>query len=369
MQMPNDDFSVEELVCNDSFQQYCQGSDLENCKLWEEWICERPGNALEIEEAREIVCILTAKQGSRIEQRQELISGINQSEAFTELIAGGTGTILKHSSIQNRRFYKYIGGVAAAMIIISSIWIIQKQSSSLGLIATNAPEKIINSGSAIRKTVILSDGTLITMGRESSIRFRQNFSNGKRELWLSGEAFFDVKHDRAHPFTVHTNSNNIHVLGTVFNVKAYPGAVSTETTLIHGSVRVNAKKYSDFAVILKPNEKLISYNRSSDNQNIDRSSYSILPVKSSTAGTGKPDEIKWVRNRLDIEDEPLAVIAKKLQHWYGITIIVTDDEVKNYHYSGVFENENVIKTLEALQLSYPFKFTVEQDRITISKSK
>jgi len=367
--MRNDDFSVENLVCNDSFQQYCLGSDLNNKKLWDEWILSRPEKASDIEEARNIVGLLTARQGSRIQQLTALSSGINQHDVFIDRIAAHTVNVRRVYPHKTNKLYQYLAGAAfAAVITLSSVLFFQKRFSVKDLFSGNVPGKSINSGSAIRKTVILPDGTLITMGKESTIRLNQNFSTGNREIWLSGEAFFDVEHDPAHPFVVHTISSDIRVLGTVFNVKAYPGAVTMETTLVRGSVRVDAKKNVNYSITLKPDEKLISYNYPEDQEDINRSSYSILPVKRSGAGTGKPDEIKWVRNRLDIEDEPLSVIAEKLQRWYGITITVTDDEVKNYHYSGVFENENVVKTLEALQLSYPFEFTVTQDKITISKS-
>jgi len=367
--MPDDDFSVEKLVCNDSFQQYCLGSDLINRKLWDEWILSRPEKASEIEEARYIVMLLTAKQGSRLQQLTALSSGIDQHDVFIDRIASSSVNVRQVYPDKTNKSYQYLAGAAvAAIITLSSILFFQKRLSVKDLFSRSIPGKSISSGLAIRKTVMLPDGTLITMGKESTIRLKQNFSTGNRELWLSGEAFFNVKHDRQHPFIVHTVSSDIQVLGTVFNVKAYPGDMTMETTLIRGSVRVDAKKYTNYSITLKPDEKMISYNHPGAKQDINRSFYSILPVKNSSAGTGKPEEIKWVRNRLDIENEPLSVIAQKLQQWYGITIVVTDDEVKNYHYSGVFENENVVKTLEALQLSYPFAFTVTQDKITISKS-
>jgi transmembrane sensor len=81
----------------------------------------------------------------------------------------------------------------------------------------------------------------------------------------------------------------------------------------------------------------------------------------------KAQEIAWIRNRLKIEDEPLEAIASKLQQWYGIEISFADSTVKTYRYSGTFESETVVKALEALQLSYPFNFQVDKEKIIISK--
>lgn len=368
--MPNDDFSVEELVCNESFQAYCLGSGLENQLLWNEWISKRPERAADFEEARKLADLLSAKQGSRIQQLKDLRTGIKQREAFDGMLSvknqvAGTELPLRKTF----KLYKYTSIAAAAAIIIAvSLFFLKRDNFNDGtfLFASHSSGSSISSGSAPRKTVILADGTLITLGKESTIRLTSNFNSGKRELWLSGEAFFDVKHDRAHPFVVHTSFNDIKVLGTTFNVKAYPNATSMETSLIRGSVRVDSKKYSGYSVTLKPNEKLITYDHLEPKVADIKSVFKVSAIKNESKAQ-KPAEIKWVRKRLDIENEPLSSIAQKLQQWYGIEIVIADEQVKHYHYSGVFENENVIKTLEALQLSYPFEFKVEQDKITISK--
>jgi transmembrane sensor len=370
MQMPNDDFSVEELTCNESFQHYCLGSGLENQILWNEWINARPARAADFEEARKIVDVLSAKQGSKIRQLKELRSGIKQREFLDHMLSSGTsGTKAAVSPRKTYRLYQYAGAAAAAAVIIfASLFLLNRSelSKETFLFAAHLSGRSISSGSVLRKTVFLSDGTLITLGKESTIRLTKNFNSGKRELWLSGEAFFDVKHDPAHPFVVHTSFNDIRVLGTTFNVKAYPNSDAMETALIRGSVRVYSKKYAGYVVTLKPNEKLITYDRPEDKPAESKPVFKVSAIKHEDESQ-KPAEIQWVRNRLDIENEPLSAIAGKLQKWYGIEIRIRDESLKNYRYSGVFENENVIKTLEALQLSYPFQFKVEQDKITISK--
>jgi ferric-dicitrate binding protein FerR (iron transport regulator) len=120
-------------------------------------------------------------------------------------------------------------------------------------------------------------------------------------------------------------------------------------------------------MILTPSQKTVVFNRTGK---VDRpTTDSVLKKISLTVDPvdHKAKEIAWVRSRIKIEDEPLEQIAARLQAWYGIPIIFTDNETKGYRYSGTFESETVVKALEALQLSYPFNFRVEKDTIVIGK--
>lgn len=371
MQIPNADFLVEDLVCNESFQQYCLGAGLEEQLSWNEWIESHPERLTDIEYAKKIVCLLSLNQGSRIEQLNQLRSGIKQREVFQrnlsfDPISSADSTAPKPNRL---RLYKYIGGIAAAMAVLVSIYFIRRESALPEL--SSASEKqamlLISSGTAARKTVVLEDGTIITLAKESSIEVRKQFNTDRRELWLKGEALFDVKHDASRPFTVHTSFDEVRVLGTTFNVKAYPDDQAMETSLIKGSVQVNSRQYAGYSVILKPNQKLISTKVIDLTSDPNPKSHFVVSAIKNTRSDQSTAELKWVRTRLDIDNQPLSEIVSKLQNWYGIEIIITDDKVKAYRYSGIFENETLMKTLEALQLSYPFTFKMEQHRIIISK--
>jgi transmembrane sensor len=368
MQMPSGKISVEELVCEESFQQYCLGSNLQDQLLWQEWLAAYPDRAEDFESARKLVNLLSLNQGSRLQQLKDLRAGIKQREGLQRSLAEVLSAEMSNPiPVRSRKLYQYIGGVAAAMLVVISIYFFQtgrKEPISRLLSPTTEIAQVISSGQKPRKTVVLPDGTMITLAKGSSIEWRAKFNVERREIWLKGEAFFDVKHDASKPFTVHTEFDDVRVLGTTFNIKAYPNAKEMETFLIKGSVRVNSKQYEGYYVVLKPNQKLVS-NKSADVVS-DGNPAAHFKVKSTAPGLSST-ELKWVKNRLDIEDQPLSEIVLKLRSWYGIDIIIEDESVKNYRYSGIFENETIVKTLEALQLSYPFAFKLEQDRILISK--
>jgi ferric-dicitrate binding protein FerR (iron transport regulator) len=355
-----EDFYIEELICSESFQQYCLGSSLEDQILWDEWIATIPYRKADFEEAKKIVNILNVKQGSRLNQIKELKEGIKNRNAFAEKIEFNTEVKLN----PKRSYLKYTVGVAAAVLAILFLYFYLNPYSKNK--ADTDISELFSSGKSIRKTIVLSDGTVITLAKESTIKLDKSFDIGKRELWLTGEAFFDVKHDATHPFIVHTSFNDVSVLGTTFNVKAYPNSKITETSLIHGSVRVDSKNNPGHFVILKPNQKAIISNQPESVDLPVNKEYKVSALQND-ALTKQPEETKWIRSRLDIDDLPLSVIAQKLQNWYGIEVKIEDDEVKDYRYSGTFENETIVKTLEALQLSYPFKFEIKNNKITITK--
>lgn len=369
MRIPEDNFNVEDLVCSESFQRYCLGTDLKDELFWEEWLIRLPNKRPEVEEARRLVHLLNAEQGNRAKQLEQLKEGLKQNGIFKErFMAEIDSESAPRDTKRSRRssFYWYSGIAAVVLMACVLVYLFRHPFENQASNTYQGGERF-SSGKALRKTIVLKDGTVITLARESAISLLKDFDQQNRELWLSGEAFFDVKHDSAHPFIVHTAYNDIKVLGTSFNVKAYPSAKSMETALIRGSVRIDSRQLPGYFVVLKPNQKLFTkYLPEQHSEAAVKSAYKITELK--TTGLSKePEEVQWIKKRLDIDNLPLSVIARKLQDWYGIQIVIADAEVANYHYSGVFENETILKTLEALQLSYPFHFKTESDRIILTK--
>ena len=340
--------NAEDFLCDESFQRYCQGTDPSATAQWQEWEKAHPEAAADIAEAKKIFAILNANQGNLQEQATQLKDGMDRSALLKEAL----------EQTPKRRSYRYIS-IAAAILALAGISLIWKLNTETKIPALTAA---IQSGSEPRKTLVLSDGSVLTMRNNSTVSLSEGFGKSNRILTLSGEAFFDVKPDPAHPFIVHTKDVSIEVLGTVFNVSAYPENVYTETALFRGKVSVTSKTNPDHKTILTPNQKIVVYaDKAKDTAALKVRSLAVDPQDH------KAKEIAWVRSRLKIRDESLEQIAIRLQKWYGIQIVITDEAVKQYSYSGTFESETVIKALEALQLSYPFNFQMEQNRIVISK--
>jgi len=379
-------YTVEDFICNESFQRYCLGSNKEDIQFWENWIKDNPLQSAGISEAMHIVSLLNANQGNLQVQLNQLKDGIIRFEMLKEALEHTADeqnqqsvhtqqpTHIQQAEPYNqqpatRKILRYAVTIAASLLLVMAAGYyflrpsqtIDKAKTKIDLTGT-----VIRSGNEPRKTVVLPDGSIVTLRSNTTITLASDFNLANRELVLSGEAFFDVTHHENHPFTVHAGKLNIEVLGTAFNVNAYPTNANTETSLFRGRVAVSKNDHPDQKVILTPNMKLILANETPVSKPVKQNPFRIESVAVDSVNH-KPREIAWVRNRLKIEDESLVTIAGKLQKWYGIEISFADEQVKTYRYSGTFESETVVKALEALRLSYPFNFQIRKDTIVISK--
>lgn len=225
-----------------------------------------------------------------------------------------------------------------------------------------------------KKTAItLSDGTKVIMNADSRLTFPQNFSGNTREVSLAGEAFFDVTHKAKIPFIIHTDKISIKVLGTEFNVKSYPGDSTTETTLIHGMIEVTLNDRPDDRIVLKPKEKLVVSNSAAE-----KSSSAIKTVPETHEAELLisnlhyiPDsdsatvETSWVNNKLVFQDEAFGKLAEDLGRKYDVSIEFKNEVIKNYRFTGIFENESITQALDALWLTEKFNYKMNGTTIII----
>ncbi|CAL1518826.1 FecR domain-containing protein [Chitinophaga sp. MM2321] len=216
---------------------------------------------------------------------------------------------------------------------------------------------------------ILPDGSTVWLNAGSSIRYASNFILNKREVFLDGEAYFDVKHDEAHPFLVHVGNVVIKVLGTEFNVQAYPHEGRIETTLIKGKVQVQIDGKPDHEITLTPNEKLTVINkvfvRPKAPEGQEALSFQVQDV--SPRKDAQIREVAWLDDKLTFLNEPFDALAKRMERRYGVTIQFTDTLLKNESLNGTFENENIGKALNVLQMATPFHYRIQHDTVFLSQ--
>ena len=156
----------------------------------------------------------------------------------------------KKLNFRNRRLYltRTFAAAAAVVLLCLSVWTayLYMQPATIQTVSTLAETR----------TVRLPDGTSVTLNHYSSLSYPERFKSDNREVELSGEAYFEVSKDPKHPFIVQTETIDVQVLGTHFNVDAYPDNPDVKTTLLTGSVAVSNKNNS-VRMVLKPNEVAI----------------------------------------------------------------------------------------------------------------
>lgn len=223
----------------------------------------------------------------------------------------------------------------------------------------------------VKRTVKLSDGTVVILNSATTLKYPDSFAGDIREVYLDGEAYFDVHKDHHHPFVIHANKINVKVLGTAFNVKSYRDEPASETTLIRGSVEVTLKDRPSDRIILKPSEKLIVQNDIDIKQQpaLKATGPSLTSVSkgtnySLTRLTHYPNndktivETSWVQNKLVFTDKDFVELSAQLERWYGVHFVFTNERVKTERFSGIFETETLSEALDALKIVTPFDLSL-----------
>ena len=198
--------------------------------------------------------------------------------------------------------------------------------------------------------VILSDGTVVTMNADSKLTFPKHFKGGERVVQLSGEAYFKVKHDPSHPFVVRTENMTTRVLGTEFNLKAYPKS-DAHVTLIKGSVEVHDKSGKE-AVRLKPGEDLHVQ---------DGQGFCVSSVDTEYY-------IQWQEGYFYFDNLPLIDVVRELGRCYNVNIEIRDNSLMSYRLHFIAErNNSVDEVVENLNAFSYMNVEKQGNKIMISK--
>jgi ferric-dicitrate binding protein FerR (iron transport regulator) len=205
------------------------------------------------------------------------------------------------------------------------------------------------------KNIILPDGSTVTMNANSNIRYIDNWQQTHvREVWLSGEAFFDVlrktewKHAK---FIVHTQNLNVEVLGTKFNVNNRRGVV--KVVLNSGKVKLNQGNSTHADVVMRPKD-LVEFN----GQN-----------KAFVKKIVEPENyISWMNHKLIFNETPVSEIAQVLEDTYGMKVILKDPQVGNRKFTGSVPNKQISLLLNILSESLNIKITADKQTILMSNN-
>lgn len=196
-------------------------------------------------------------------------------------------------------------------------------------------------------SITLSDGTIVYLNAESELRYPVKFVGEDRRVYLSGEAYFDVVHDKAHPFVVDVKNSTVRVLGTSFDVRAYADEDEVLTTLVQGSVRFSAGKES---VILEPGEQVV----------LDKSGrLETREVDSYLYTAWKDGVFAFKRQRLE---EIMKVVAR----WYDVNVFWENVSQKEVTFTGKMKRyDDFSKVVEMLEMTGNTEFMIKENNIFI----
>ena len=212
--------------------------------------------------------------------------------------------------------------------------------------------------------IILPDSTEVWLNGDSRLTYPESFVGNLREVTLSGEAFFNVAKDKNRPFVIHTDKIDVRVLGTAFNLKSYPNDERVETALIHGKIEVTFKDRPFEKIILHPNEKLTV--RKNQREHSEEALSPKVEINSMTfLKDSLLPETAWMQNKIVFADEPFSEIAKLLERRFDVQFHFKDEQIKEFRYTGSFENESIQKILELLNLSRNFSYSIKGKNVVV----
>ncbi len=196
----------------------------------------------------------------------------------------------------------------------------------------------------------LDDGSLVHLNAVSSISYPQKFMEDKREVEISGEAYFDIERDESRPFNIKVKDYSVQVLGTSFNIKAYEDEDNFSVTVESGTVRVVLDIADIEPVILTKDKKLIYSPETGEAK--------IISVKAE-------EELSWRKGILHFDSTPMAEVEKMLERWYGYDVVIEDEEIYELRIGGDHHNESIKSVMESIKYMTRTQYLIKDNSIII----
>ena len=236
--------------------------------------------------------------------------------------------------------YQVFSKVAAILVIpllLLSVYFYFNPNQTSNQLASNAFREIYTKPGT-RTQIDLPDGTRVWLNDGTTFRYPESFSGEKREVFVDGEAYFEVKSNPGNPFVVNNPMMNTVVTGTHFNLNAYSPDNYFEATLIEGKINLENENKN---LEMKPGEQV------QFDSKLEKIVQKTVDPQNAAA---------WVDGKLIFKDEKLGTAIKKLARWYNVEIILTDTEINNYLMTATFEDEKLDQSLRLIALALPVRF-------------
>ena len=336
-------YQVEDFVTDESFINYFFHLNAEDTRFWETWLLANPDFNESVDAAKDMLRSLTLTLTDR---------EINDETAKIKTAIGYDAPFPLRKRPAIVRLLPFGKAKRRQKVILSFLLILLAGGYFLYHIHPDRPiEKFNNSSDPI--VFSLADGTTVTLAPQSVLRYASGFGDKERNVFLNGEAQFDVSGVTDHPFMVHDGDIIATVLGTTFSVKAPSGDSVMVVELIKGKLKVenvNSTGVVLNSIVLNPDERVV-YNR--NNHRLFKERW-----QSQTEFPAQVDHILFQRNNFD-------EIAGKIKAVFGVTV-VNKSKKMNWMFSGEFENATAQDIIKNICVVERLNYQITGDSITIN---
>lgn len=339
-----------------------------------EVLAKKQSGALTLPEQKELQELL--QNSPKHAQLESLITGVMAAPLQVGSMNASTHLINIQNRIKGQSPKKVLRGKGVQLR-----WLVAASLLALVLVTTfywynhragEAQSNVIVTKRASRTNLVLPDGTVVWVNSDTKISYDASFGKHTRDVYLVGEAYFEVINDKNKPFIVHTNSMDVRVLGTTFNVKDYETDPLAEALLISGSLEVIVReKGRNKKVLLSPNEKIITSKSPGHSdpvaspKNKERiNGFSLEKIEEET-DKENIKEIGWMQNKLVFKNEKIDDIVPILERWYDVRITITGAGSHDLRITGTFENDKLDDVMESLKISAQIQYEIKKNMVFI----
>ena len=243
---------------------------------------------------------------------------------------------------------------SAAIIVVAALFLTNQSQQKYVPVPLASLEKKQNS-KGIKSTIQLADGSKVWLNADSKIQYPALFDGNAREVYLNGEAFFEIAKNARKPFIIHLANGTVRVLGTSFNIRAYDSEKTVVTSVASGKVAFipkyrNEGKKQD-TVFVTPNNK-VSYTFNAEKIN-------VLPTLAT-------DDKAWTEGKMIFKAMSLLEIAVELERNFGKKVMFRDDIAKGYVLTGSFQNNTLEEVMFYLSKTKGFYYKITNNELLIA---
>jgi transmembrane sensor len=358
-------YTIEELMLDDSFISYCLSTGAAVPSHWRNILRENPGQQKTFDEAKKLVLSLHGGLSRPEVNRQidfvrrqlkERSDAGMEVQTETEPSLSSAFVVTGEGQIK-RRFLKTILSYAGAMVLLILVtWFFIFKTASHSSVSQPLPLTTVQnyqSPLGQRQTISLPDGSTVILNSNSSISLNSDFNKEKREIRLTGDAFFKVAKDAKKPFIVYSENIATTALGTEFYIHRRKDMTKgIQVDLLEGKVQLAdiKTKTTDAAIILFPGESGIS----KEGSNLGKGLFDSLHLRS------------WISGRISFNETPVLKALKQLENWYGIEINVKKKGLENRSISASdYQEASLQDILKVICFSINSKYSFADNKVII----
>jgi ferric-dicitrate binding protein FerR (iron transport regulator) len=317
----------------------------------------------EVENRQQIPLDLKMISMLTFKEQQPLAKSVDRkwSEIETEMLASDSSNVysfenkiaLHNSNNGNRNYTKFLRYAAILMLVTGLPYLMYNTSTHFGS-TKQAPkeDRVVKVGNKERFSILLSDGTKVMLDAGSELRIPGDYGTN-RNVYLKGEAFFEVAHDTKHPFNVYANYALVSVVGTEFNVRAWEEIPNITVTVKKGKVALSSSTdiHSMRVFLTKDKQSTIQENSNpSDPIDVNINEYT-----------------SWMNNELNFKGATLCEVLSQLERWYDYKFVVDDSLLYESHLTYHIKKTNIESFLQSISIITNTKVVKDGKKIKLIK--